>query len=576
MQTAGLGKRHADILAVLLLAAVWALVVAVVGVGGDYALNDDWAYAYTARHLLRTGELRILDWAAPSLATHALWGAGALRLLGDSAVSLRCGTLAWALGAVLCLHGLAREAFAPRVAVMVALGLALSPWFVGLGFSYLTDVPWLAMMLAALLVFTRALHPRSAEPPRRALLALAGALVGAAALSRQFAIITTPAFAIVLGLDARRRDGARWAWPALRGCLWFGAPVGALFLPFQLWYTHVHGATQANRETLANLGAVPASLVAVHLACILHYAGLWLSPVALALLVQRRLREVVSARLAGGTLAVLGGYAVAQALSGRVDAPSDMVHPLMPYMGNVVYLVGIGPPTLSDAYWGREPMPHAWLWPGVVLTVASTFGAVVGAGLLATTVRRVRRAWAEPEEGASRRELLRVLLLGFAGAYLLWHLSTGSLIFDRYLLPLLPAVLWLGLDAAPEGLGRSPILVACAVVSGLVSVAGTREYLSWNDARDRAVRALDARGVPAADVDGGFEANGPRHFEAFRQRTGKLLHPGAFWVTGAPYRLSFGPARDPGCVTVERYPYWTWPGGGERAVYTLRCAAGDD
>src|SRR5271154_4329523 len=113
------GPDRADVAAVLCIVAVWALVVALVGLGGDFALNDDWAYAYSARHLLRTGELRILDWAAPSLATHALWGAGALRLLGDSYVALRRGTLLWALSAILCLYGLARTAFAPRTAVLV-------------------------------------------------------------------------------------------------------------------------------------------------------------------------------------------------------------------------------------------------------------------------------------------------------------------------------------------------------------------------------------------------------------------------------------------------------------------------
>src|ERR1700674_2326417 len=100
--------KRSDVLAILLVVAVWALVVGLVGLGGDFALNDDWAYAYSARHLLHTGELRILDWAAPSLATHALWGAGALRLLGDTYVALRCGTLLWALGAILCLYGLGR------------------------------------------------------------------------------------------------------------------------------------------------------------------------------------------------------------------------------------------------------------------------------------------------------------------------------------------------------------------------------------------------------------------------------------------------------------------------------------
>ena len=40
----------------------------------------DWAYAWSARHLATTGEVRILDWAAPSMVTHLAWGAALVKL----------------------------------------------------------------------------------------------------------------------------------------------------------------------------------------------------------------------------------------------------------------------------------------------------------------------------------------------------------------------------------------------------------------------------------------------------------------------------------------------------------------
>ena len=30
--------------------------------------------------------------------------------------------------------------------------------------------------------------------------------------------------------------------------------------------------------------------------------------------------------------------------------------------------------------------------------------------------------------------------------------------------------------------------------------------------------------------------------------------------------MFFWPSRTPDCTTEERYPYWTWPGGGDPAV----------
>jgi hypothetical protein len=359
--------------------------------------------------------------------------------------------------------------------------------------------------------------------------------------------------------------------------LLFGAPIVACFVPFHLFYTHVHGATQANRETLGRIREVQAWRVLVHVVCILHYAGLWVSPLALALVLRRRLGEVVSRRLGITVLVLLGGYAVGRPLGtlfgALPDRPAAPIHELMPYMGNLFYLSTLGPPTLTEAYMGREPLPSSGVWLGVILTAASTLGTVAGAGLLVTVVRRARRTWsvsAAPEDG-DRPALLRLLLLLFAGAYLLWHLSTGPFIFDRYLVPILPVVVLLALDAAPRDLLASPVVAACLVACGAFSVAANHEYLSWNAARDQAVRALDAQGVPAAEVDGGFEVNAPRHFEAYRQRTGELTRSEWFWLENAPYRLSFWPSRSPECATVARYPYWSWSGR-DRAVYTIRCA----
>jgi hypothetical protein len=452
----------------------------------------------------------------------------------------------------------------------------------------MTDVPWLALILAALVAFVHALHPRSSEPPRAALLLLCGALLGAAATTRQIAIITAPAFAVALAFDARRRSGARWLWPAARSCLYFGLGAGALFIPFYCWYTYVHGTTQGTRETIEKIRTVRPWYSLLLLMSVLHYAGLWLFPLALTLFLRRRLGEAVTRLQALWALALLGGWALGRPLLGPIldragvidfDHPGVSYHRMMPYLGNIVSLIGTGPLTITDFYLvPKARSPHPGFWLGVLLTVASTAGGVVGAGFLVKSLGRIRRAWslpADPATGAPdhRRDVLRMLLVSFASAYVLFQLCTSNVMFDRYLLPLLPMVFWLGLDAAPPDLARSPVVIAWFLASGLFSVATTREYLSWNGARDVAVRALLARGIPATDIDGGFEVNGPVHFETSWKRTGKLLGTdGFFWVENARYRISLWPSRHVGCTTQERYPYWTWPGGGDPALFVLECA----
>jgi len=154
-------------------------------------------------------------------------------------------------------------------------------------------------------------------------------------------------------------------------------------------------------------------------------------------------------------------------------------------------------------------------------------------------------------------------------------LTTSSIVFDRYIFPAMPAAVWVMVGAVPESVGRSRLVAALLAFVAVFSLGATREYLAWTDARDRAVRDLEASGVSADDIDGGFEVNGPRHFAAFVARTGKLLGgPQApWWVEGARYRIAFWPSTDGRCRTVRSYPFWTWPGSGDRAIHVLDCAA---
>jgi 4-amino-4-deoxy-L-arabinose transferase-like glycosyltransferase len=588
--------RRGDALAVALLVAVWAMVIAVVGLGGDFALNDDWAYASSARGLLHTGHLRISDWAAPSLGTHALWGAGALALFGESFVSLRIGSLAWGLWAMIAAYALARTVLSPRASALAALAFGLSPWFLNLSFTYMTEAHWMALVLSALVVFARAVDPRLARAPAAWMLALSGALIGAAATTRQFAVITAPGFVAALAVEARLRlRGEReraWLRETVKGSATFAAPMVAIFGSFYTWYTKVHGPTSANRDTITRILAVRPWHVLLHGAVTWHYAGLWLFPVALALVFRRELGALVTRRTLRVSLFLLAAFALVRLSIGALleardeafDHPEKAYHALMPYLGNVFYAIGLGPQTLTDVYRDHNAGTlHGGAWFGALLTIASTFGGVLVAALFLREWRATRRAWRrdveetpadedrEPSAG-SRRAVLRVLLVGYIVTYLAYQLGTGTFLFDRYLLPILPAVVLLALDAAPAA-ARSPAIPACLAVVGLFSAFATREYMSWNEARSKAVAALIAKGVPADLIDGGFEINGPLQFDRYLARTGDRLGDNRyFWIVDAPYVISFRPARHPGCTVVARFPFWTWPGGGSPAIAALDCS----
>ena len=585
-------QRRADWLARGVITLTWALAVLWVGVAGDYPLNDDWAYAYSAKHLLHTGELRILDWAAPSLVAQIAWGTLFLWAFGDSFESLRISTLVLALGGGLLLYQLGRRlGLRSRLALLPALAMLLSPWYVNLAFTYMSDVPWLAVMLAMLLCSVTALQrPEGALRSRIVWLTAASVLLGVAALIRQFAVVVLPAIWFCIHQQARQRPSLRKTSERLQ-LLAFTLPVAVIYGVFYWWYARVHGPTIANKEVWQRILELRGWQQAFHGFAIVFYAGFWLVPLAVGI-GWRRLRTLVDPRHALITALLLGAFAAGVAGAGLLSSnPTSQagtsMRSTMPYLGNVFYLFGLGPPTLNpEAYEGSEPMPHRMLWLGPLLTVLSLLTAACFSSVVLSPLQQVSRAvlslvlparvtppaTSPPSNPESLHALdRRALLIGVMACYLGWHVFTSPFIFDRYLLPVLPLVWLLVLCELPPGVVRLAPTLAVIAVTGLCSLALTREYLSWNAARQHAVQDLLENGANQDEIDAGFEINGTWRFIDYVKRTGRIEDRRyVWWAPKRRYAMSFWPAQPP-CQTLSRYPYWAWPADAARAIHVLSC-----
>ena len=120
--------------------------------------HDDWTYAWSVEHLLKTGELQILDWSVHYPLAQILWGALFCLPYGFSFSALRVSTvvLAW-LGA-LALYGTLRELGRTRNESLVAtLILVANPVFFVLSFSFMTDVPFVSFANIAFFFIVRGL-----------------------------------------------------------------------------------------------------------------------------------------------------------------------------------------------------------------------------------------------------------------------------------------------------------------------------------------------------------------------------------------------------------------------------------
>lgn len=124
----------------------------------DLPFHDDWTYAWSVEHLLKTGELRVLDWSAHYPLVQIWWGSLFCLPYGFSFSALRVSTVVLASLAGLALYGTLREFERTRSESLIAtLVLFINPVFFVLTFSFMTDVPFVSFAAMAFFFFARAL-----------------------------------------------------------------------------------------------------------------------------------------------------------------------------------------------------------------------------------------------------------------------------------------------------------------------------------------------------------------------------------------------------------------------------------
>ena len=176
---------------VCLIVGIWILMAVLVNPIGDFPLNDDWAYGWSVKVLVETGDFRLSDWTAVNLLPQVLWGAVFSLPGGFSFTALRFSTLTLGLVGVLATYGLLREIKAsPGVSLVGALVVALNPIYFALSNSFMSDVPSFALATGAGYFLLRGLRRHTVRD------LVAGIVLAIVSiLNRQTGLILLPAFA---------------------------------------------------------------------------------------------------------------------------------------------------------------------------------------------------------------------------------------------------------------------------------------------------------------------------------------------------------------------------------------------
>jgi branched-subunit amino acid transport protein len=199
-----------DMLAIIGISLAWIAMILVVNPVGDFPLNDDWVYGGAAQSLLSGTGFRIPGPTITDIIAQAVWGAAFCIPFGFSYTALRVSTLTLGLVGLWFFHALQREnGVNPRLAWAATAALAVYPHWLDLANSFMTDVPFAALMVAALYFLVRFLRDNSWPG------LLAGLLISIAAiLTRQVGVAILLAFAVANALKYRWRIG-----PAVLGLL---------------------------------------------------------------------------------------------------------------------------------------------------------------------------------------------------------------------------------------------------------------------------------------------------------------------------------------------------------------------
>jgi hypothetical protein len=442
----------------------------------DVPIIDDWTYAWSVEHLLRTGHLEILPISAIYPVTQILFGALFALPSGFSFAALRFSTLVLAFAGACALYGTARElGSSPPRALFATLCVVCNPVSIVLAHSFMSDVPLMSLCSCAAYAYARGLNRRATS-----MVWLGGILSVAAVLVRQVAVVVPFAAAIVIWLS-RDRPTRRALIPAAAGC---GIALGAWLLA-----TSIFGANAQQTERLGRLQFL--ALVGVggyaRLTLQMAFALVWmLLPLALASLPKRGFWWNTAAAL----------IAIALLSASRASSPSSFAANLLD--PDHATLSGYELGSARNLLAGEITQADLMRWVDVAVEALTFLGFGM---LLIAALAALKRGAARALEPPARFFLVLAFLdLGVITA--LWLYS------DRYYLVLLPVLVINALvifRAAPISL---PVGVAALVLQSWIGIAGTRDALHYNEMCSRAYSDLVRSGARPYDIDAGWSFNG--------------------------------------------------------------------
>lgn len=529
----------------LVAAAVVVPSVLIGAITGSFGIphDDDWSFLRSTLWLHHTGELRLVGWAQMTV-VGLFWLGQPVLVLDDTVTALQGLTVVLTIVLLVACSVLGARLRSWRAGAVAACLVGGIPLISPLTVTYMTDIPALALMMAALAV---GLTGTGAQRRLRWRYVVVGLVVAFAAVTiRESAAPSAVGLCAALAWQATVRRSRR----ALVAAVGAGVVFGCVALAFWVWRHHLPGDISYGRS-----GSTPVLLIGRDAVLL----GLLTLPVCIA---PVHVRAGSRARRIG---AVIGAIIVVV-----VVAASGLGRALP---GNYLKDIPVGPRLRGDH---AQFLPIA-MWRA--LAVLGLIGCVaLGIRLVDLTVH-TRKVLRTRDAGVASVTLVALgATVASATVLVVGAAVTAGKSYDRYLLPVTVLLLLMLLtntcswQAAPrrthvvQALGAT-VLAALAVFGYLLALT----IDSYAGARWRAGETAVALGAPPNGLDAGpewvgFHQSGrthpispdPRATEPSWDRRARI-HP--CWY------ISLGPDPAADAHQVRRIVWYD--GGGRQRVFVI-------
>jgi 4-amino-4-deoxy-L-arabinose transferase-like glycosyltransferase len=494
---------------------------------GEFPLNDDWSYTWSAKWLFQHGDIRIGAWPAMTLWTHLVWGLLFLKVFGFSFFILRFSMMVAAFLTLRLLLKIIAKRSDMNAGLAAAITLLACPIFFNLANTYMTDVTFILFAVAALYAAIRFFEEGKVQ--HFVLVFVFSILL---TLVRQYGIALPIAFTFACVF---RRIPSRFSAVVL-GILGIGLTVGVLkFYEAYLKTTLNEHAAYKFTGKLDPLSRVFYDDLLenfnVRFKWISEYTLTFAAPFCLFLLpgLIRRYQLYITLPL------------VAISVGTCFYFYKNVTFPL----GNILDNMNLGAETFlenlqPDYRYGRQQHTYSETFKSIAVFTGSLLSGIsIATLLLLAPGMLIKKIRTNPTN---------VMVVTFMLMYMLLVLITESF-FDRYLL-ILPVFLMV-LIAGPIGAGKSTVPAALVMLVFLTfSVLGTKDYFTMNRLRwDIYYATRQAHRLHVSEVNAGFEINcwEDGHYNHWLT----FLEPKKY-----PYLIQYNAVE--GFTEMKAYPFKRW------------------